>query len=49
MFGLQEIVARNEHEEFWIKAKRVALIKAELAKLDNGEVRKILADLAEKE
>jgi len=49
MFDLHTIIKNNELAERDAKAKRIALIKSELAKLDNSAVREILSKLADKE
>ena len=49
MYDLSTINKRNELAELAAKTARIALIKAELAKLDNSAVREILAELADKE
>lgn len=49
MFDLHTIIKNNEAAELAAKTVRIALIKSELAKLDNSAVREILTELADKE
>ena len=49
MFDLHTIIRNNEKADADAKAKRIALIKTELTKLDNTAVREILSELADKE
>lgn len=49
MFDLHTIIKNNEKADEDTKAKRIALIRSELAKLDNSAVRELLAEMADKE
>jgi len=49
MFALEVINAMNKQADKDAKAKRIALIKSELAKLDNVVVKELIVSLKDKE
>ena len=49
MRSLNEIIGSNQEAENEARARRIALIKSELKKLDNVAVQEVLSSLADKE